>query len=42
MTKVKQRTEALHLEVYIWPMITEYHHGAQKLLVRAPLTNSAQ
>ena len=37
-----QRTEALHLEVYIWPMNTEYHHGAQKLLVRAPLTSSAQ
>ena len=31
-----QRTEALRLEVYVWPMITEYRHGAQKLLVRAP------
>jgi hypothetical protein len=37
-----QRTEALHLEVYVWPMITKYRHGAQKLLVRAPLTRSAQ
>lgn len=23
-----QKTEALRLDVYVWPMITEYHHGA--------------
>jgi hypothetical protein len=34
--------EALHLDVYVWPMVTEYHQGAQKLLVRVPLTGSAQ
>jgi len=37
-----QRTEALRLDVYVWPMITEYRHGAQKLLVRAPLAGSPQ
>jgi hypothetical protein len=37
-----QRTEALRLEVYVWPMITEYRHGAQKLLVRTPLVGSPQ
>ncbi|MDQ6661759.1 MAG: hypothetical protein M3Z24_12440 [Chloroflexota bacterium] len=37
-----QRTEALRLEVYVWPMITEYRHGEQKLLVRTLLTSSAQ
>jgi hypothetical protein len=37
-----RETEALRLEVYIWPMIIEYRHGAQKLLVRAPLAGRAQ
>jgi hypothetical protein len=32
-----QRTEALRLDIYVWPMITDYRHGAQKLLVRTPL-----
>jgi len=37
-----QRAEALRLDVYIWPMITQYRHGAQKLLVRTPLDGSVQ
>ena len=37
-----QKTEALRLDVYIWPMITAYRHGTQKLLVRAPLIGSVQ
>jgi len=35
------RPEVLRLEVYVWPMVTEHHQGAQKLLVRVPLTGSA-
>jgi hypothetical protein len=35
-----QKTEVLRLEVYVWPMITQYRHGAQKLLVRTPFTGS--
>jgi hypothetical protein len=35
-------TEALRLDVYVWPMIAEYRQGAQKLLVRVPLAVSAQ
>ena len=34
--------EALRLDVYVWPMIIEYRQGAQKVLVRVPLTGSAQ
>src|SRR5258708_1563336 len=37
-----QRTEAARLESYVLPMITEYRHAAQKLLVRLPLTGSTQ
>lgn len=32
-----QGLEALRLEVYVWPMLTVYHHGTQKLLLRSPL-----
>jgi len=31
------RTQVLRLDVYIWPMITDYRHGTDKLLVRSPL-----
>ena len=37
-----KKSEALRLEIYVWPMITEYRHGTQKLLVRAPLIGSVQ
>ncbi len=30
------KTSALRCDIYIWPMVTEYRHGTQKLLVRAP------
>jgi hypothetical protein len=33
--------KALHLDIYVWPMITDYRHGAEKLLVRIPLTEKA-
>ena len=29
-------------EPYVWPMIIDYRHGAQKLLVRTPLVGSSQ
>lgn len=32
--------EILRLEVYVWPMLTVYHHGTQKLLLRSPLPGS--
>lgn len=35
-----QQKEALRLEVYVWPMLTVYHHGTQKLLLRSPLPGS--
>ena len=35
-----QKLEALRLEVYVWPMLTVYHHGTQKLLLRSPLPSS--
>ncbi len=31
------RTQALRLDVYVWPMLTDYRHGTDKLLVRSPL-----
>jgi hypothetical protein len=37
-----QRTEALLIDIYVWPMIIDYRHGAQKLLVRTPLVGSSQ
>ncbi len=36
------RTQALRLDVYIWPMIMDYRHGTDKLLVRAPLLEGVQ
>jgi len=36
------RTQALRLDVYVWPMITDYRHGTEKLLVRSPLFKSVQ
>ena len=37
-----QRSEALRLAIYVWPMITDYHHGTNKLLVRTPLVEHVQ
>ncbi len=37
-----QRTEALRLDIYVWPMITDYRHGTNKLLVRTPLVEHVQ
>lgn len=34
--------EALRLDIYIWPMITDYRHGTNKLLVRTPLVEHVQ
>lgn len=36
------KTEALRLDVYLWPMVIEYRHGTQKLLVRTPFNGSTQ
>ena len=36
------RTQALRIDVYVWPMITDYRHGTDKLLVRSPLFKSVQ
>jgi hypothetical protein len=36
------KTSALRCDIYVWPMVTEYRHGTQKLLVRAPLLQKAQ
>lgn len=33
---------ALRCDIYVWPMVTEYRHGTQKLLVRAPFSWKAQ
>ena len=30
----------LRLEIYVWPMLTVYHHGTQKLLLRSLLPGS--
>ena len=35
-------TKALCLDVYVWPMITEYRQGTQKVLARVPLPVSTQ
>ena len=35
-------TQALRLDIYAWPMITEYRQGTQKVLARVPLPVSAQ
>jgi hypothetical protein len=37
-----RETEALRLDVYVWPMITDYRHGTNKLLVRTPLIEHVQ
>ena len=31
------KPSALRCEIYVWPMVTDYRHATQKLLVRAPL-----
>ena len=36
------KTSALRCDIYVWPMVTEYCHGTQKLLVRAPFSWKAQ
>jgi hypothetical protein len=32
-----QRSEALRLGIYVWPMVLNYRHGTNKLLVHTPL-----
>lgn len=36
------KTSALRCDIYVWPMVTEYCHGTQKLLVRAPFSWKVQ
>jgi hypothetical protein len=36
------KTQVLRLELYVWPMITDYRHGTEKLLVRSPLFESGK
>jgi hypothetical protein len=31
------KTSALRCDIYVWPMVMEYRHGTQKVLVRTPL-----
>ncbi len=31
------KTSALRCDIYVWPMVMDYRHGTQKVLVRAPL-----
>ncbi len=35
-------SSALRCDIYVWPMVTEYRHGTQKLLVHAPLLQEEQ
>jgi hypothetical protein len=37
----KRRMKALRLDIYVWPMIIDYRHGTEKLLVRIPLRKKA-
>jgi hypothetical protein len=37
-----QRSDALRLDIYVWPMITDYRHGTNKLLVLTPLVEHVQ
>lgn len=36
------KTSALRCDIYVWPMVTEYRHGTQKLLVRAAFSWKVQ
>jgi len=36
------KTSALRCDIYVWPMVTEYRHGMQKLLVHAPFSWKVQ
>jgi hypothetical protein len=36
------KTSALRCDIYVWPMVTEYRHGTQKLLVHAPFSWKVQ
>jgi hypothetical protein len=36
------KTSALRCDIFVWPMVTEYRHGTQKLLVRAPFSWKVQ
>jgi hypothetical protein len=35
------KRKALQLDIYVWPMVIDYRHGTQKLLVRVPLREQA-
>lgn len=37
----KRKTKALQLDIYVWPLIIDYRHGTEKLLVRVPLREKA-
>lgn len=37
----KRKMKALRLAIYVWPMIIDYRHGTEKLLVRIPLRKKA-
>lgn len=37
----RRKTKALRLAIYVWPLITDYRHGTDKLLVRIPLREKA-
>ncbi len=38
----RPKTSALRLDLYLWPMITDYRHATAKLLVRSPLFEEEQ
>jgi hypothetical protein len=33
----RRKGKALQLDIYVWPMIIDYRHGTEKVLVRIPL-----
>src|SRR5215467_4232207 len=32
----RRKRKALRLDIYVWPMVIDYRHGTEKLLVRVP------
>lgn len=37
----RRKIKALQLAIYVWPLIIDYRHGTEKLLVRVPLREKA-
>ena len=37
----RRKGKALQLDIYVWPMVIDYLHGTEKVLVRVPLRGKA-